>query len=104
MSEPVQKTVDVPITIENDVPMVAQAEAGPGDTIVWHAGSDTVSIWFPGDGVFASRELATRGTGDIEIAVEETAPEGTYRYAVFSHGKQVFAEGGSHPVMIIKKP
>jgi hypothetical protein len=98
------KTVEIPITVEDDIPIVAPAEAAPGDTIVWHAGSDTVSIWFPNAGVFDVRELSNRSTGDIEIPVPETATEGTYRYAVFSHGKGDFAQGGSHPVMIIKRP
>ena len=98
------KTVEAPITLVEELPTVAPVEAAPGDTIVWQAGSDTISIWFPSTGVFSSRELTNRGTGDIAVEVPETATEGTYRYALFSHGKADFARGGSHPVMIIKKP
>lgn len=98
------KTVQVAITLEDEIPIVGPAEAAPGDTVIWQAGDDTVSIWFPNAGVFQSRELCCRGTGDIEMVVPESAVEGTYRYAVFSHDKGDFAQGGSHPVMIIRKP
>ncbi|MBD3366795.1 MAG: hypothetical protein GF405_01320 [Candidatus Eisenbacteria bacterium] len=98
------KTVQIPITVVDEIPVAAPAEAAPGDTVVWQAGSDTVSIWFPHEDVFESRELTNRSTGDIGVTVPDEAEDGEYRYAIFSHGKNDFVQGGSHPVMIIKKP
>ncbi len=98
------QSVEIPITLEGDTLKAAPAEAAPGATVVWQAGSDTVSIWFPEDDVFGTRELTNRSTGDIEHTVSGDAAEGSYRYAIFSHGKGDFVQGGSHPVLIIKKP
>jgi len=98
------KTVEVAIGLQGDDPYVPPAEADPGDTILWHAGDDTVSIWFPDDDVFASREIVSRGSGDIEIQIPGTAAPGNYHYAVFNHDMKKFATGGSHPIMIIKGP
>lgn len=100
----IKKSVDIPITTVEGRARIPSATAKPGDTIVWHAGTETVSIWFPRPDVFETRELADRATGDIEVVLPETAADGEFHYAVFSHDKGDFGEGNSHPILIIEKP
>jgi hypothetical protein len=78
--------------------------ADPGDKLRWNAGNRTVSIWFPTAGVFSAPALANHATGNIEITVPRTAKRGTYKYVIYCHDTDEFAECRSHPKLIIPVP
>ncbi len=99
-----QKLIEVTIDSATDTRKVPMIEADPGDSLLFAAGDDTVSIWFPKPGVFPVSEIATRQTGDIEIEVPANAVPDTYEYAIYVHNTGKYAECNSHPVMIIKGP
>ncbi|MCD4690982.1 hypothetical protein K8S17_05915 [bacterium] len=98
------KTVEVAIDRSNDVRRVPEVEAGAQDTVVFQAGSDTISIWFPKSGVFSTTEIVTEQTGNIEVPIPSGATPGTYSYAIYVHNVNKYAEGNSHPIMIIEEP
>lgn len=99
-----QELIPARIDVGSSVRKVPVIVADPGDTVLFAAGDDTISVWFPEPGVFETTEIVTMRTGDIEIPVPEGATPGTYRYVIYVHNATSFAECNSHPVMIIKKP
>ena len=92
------------IALSTTVRRVPVVEADPGDTVVFSAGSDTISVWFPEPGVFPTSEIVTMQTGDIEVEVPTNATPGTYSYVIYVHTAHNYAECNSHPLMIIKGP
>jgi hypothetical protein len=98
------KLIEVMIEPGTGLRLVPEVEAYPGDTVLFQAGDDTVSIWFPQPGVFSTTEIATMQTGDIHITIPSGATPGTYEYAIYVHTVRKYAECHSHPVMIIKGP
>lgn len=99
-----QKLIEVTIDDGTGMRKVPQIEVDPGDTVLFAAGDDTISVWFPEPGVFASSLIVTMQTGDIEIEIPTGATPGTYEYAIYVHTVGKYAECNSHPVMIIKGP
>ncbi len=99
-----QKTIEATIGLSTTVRKVPVVEADPGDMVVFSAGDDTISIWFPEPGVFPSAEIVTMQTGDVEVEIPADATPGTYSYIIYVHTAGNYAECNSHPLMIIKGP
>ncbi len=99
-----QKLIEVTIDEGSGMRNVPQVEADPGDVLLFSAGDDTISVWFPEPGVFPTANIVTMQTGDVEVEVPGDATPGTYEYAVYVHTAGSYAECNSHPVMIIRGP
>ncbi len=99
-----QKLIEVTIEEGTGMRKVPQVEANPGDTVLFAAGDDMISIWFPEPGVFPTTEIVTMQTGDVDVEIPANATPGTYEYAIYVHTVGNYAECNSHPLMIIKGP
>lgn len=76
----------------------------PTDSVEWIAVDDDMTVGIPNRMIFGEEEIEIQKGGSGQLEVLEDAPEGRFPYAVFCHGGRCFAQGNSHPVMIIKKP
>lgn len=105
------KLIEVTFDSETGMRYVPHLTVNPGDTVLLHAGDDTVSVWFPEPGVFATTEIVSMQTGEIEVPIPSDATLGAYEYSIYVHNLSEPAEGSSryttsdsHPVMIVKEP
>ena len=103
----------IEVTLDSTTGMryVPHLTVNPGDTVLLHAGDDTVSVWFPEPGVFATTEVVSMQTGEIQVLIPSDATPGTYEYSIYVHNLPVPVEGSSryttsdsHPVMIVEYP
>jgi len=103
MENTVSSGVDVPVTLGDDCLTVAACVAEPGDTVRWHVGDHTVSIWFPAAGVFSAPALAVHKSGDIAVTVPRNARPGRYRYVIYCHDADEFGSKDDLPMMEIRE-
>jgi hypothetical protein len=106
-----EKLIEVTIDPGTGMRYVPHLTVSPGDTVLLHAGSDIMSVWFPEPGVFATTEVVATQTGDIEVLIPSDATLGTYEYSIYVHnlpeppeGSSRYTTSNSHPVMIVKNP
>jgi hypothetical protein len=105
------KLIEVTVDAGTGMRYVPHLTVNPGDTVLLHAGDDTVSVWFPEPGVFATTEIVSMQTGEIEVLIPSDATVGTYEYSIFVHnlpepaeGSSRYATSDSHPVLIVEEP
>ena len=105
-----EKLIEVVIDSETGMRYVPHLTANPGDTVLLHAGTDTVSVWFPEPGVFETTEIVSMQTGEVEVLIPSDATPGTYEYSIYVHnidpleGISRYTTSDSHPVLIIEDP
>lgn len=76
-------------------------KAGINDTITWEARDSGATFYFPKPELFGKKEYTVEKGDVLELTVKETAPHGSFPYAVFTDNDD-FAEGGSFPRVIIQ--
>lgn len=91
---------DIDVTKTGKVP---RKYARVGDTFRWHATNTAITLWFPEIRLFGTNNLKVRGnTLSTALPVQKGCKKGTYRYAIYRHLPNDFAEGNSSPIIIIK--
>ncbi len=105
------KLIEVTFDSATGMRYVPHLTVNPGDTVLLHAGDDTVSVWFPEPGVFATKEIVSMQTGEIEVLIPADAAVGTYEYSIYVHdlpepveGSSRYTASDSHPVLIVEEP
>lgn len=105
------KLIEVTVLEGTGMRYVPHLTVNPGDTVLLHAGAETISVWFPEPGVFATTEIVSMQTGEIEVSIPSDAALGAYEYSIYVHNLPEPAEGDSryttsdsHPVLIVEEP
>ena len=80
----------------------SKVKAKAGDSIHWNVVSSDATLLFPTRKLFWHQDFMIATDKGLVLNVGQDK-EGEYRYAVFCHKENDFAEGNSSPIIIIEK-
>jgi len=82
------------------VPGHCQVESS--DSVTWNAQDTDAVLFFPNRALFGRRDVEVSAGNSQTLTVNDGIPSGRYPYAIYCAKAKDFAEGGSHPVMIVR--